>query len=243
VCKRKYLIAGLLGMFAALLFGGTASGTVTGQTYTATVSPHKQDRRTFGRVSLTNVIDTQYQDLNSNPDQLTLTFSKDISFKLGHAPECDLADIESRSTASARFACPSSVMGQGSAQIVFAGVPCCLLTGDAVVTLFNGPRSPSPTVYLHFDVSQGSLVVDFVGSLNTQANTLTFGRLPSNGFEFPHLDLTIQGSWVRGAVWQRKTYWVTARCKEGKWINSATAHFLDGSTRTAYSTQKCTRKS
>ena len=254
MCKRKYLIAGLLGIFTALLFGGTASGTVTGQTYTATVSPKKEDKKTFGGVSLTNVIDTQYQDLPfpaaTNPDQITLTFSKDIRFTPAHTPECNPNDIENMSTAGAKASCPNSMIGQGSAQVLAYVSPppylACprvgaLYTCNGVVTAFNGvssPISPSPNVLLHFDVdSVGGFVFDLVGSLNTQANTLTV-RLPICCFWFPHLDLTINKLKTG-----KKTYYVSARCKKKHWTNSATSHFPDGSTTTAYSTQRCRRKS
>jgi len=257
---RRCLIAGLLGMVTALMFGATASATVTGQTYTATVSPKKQDRNAFGgAVSVRNVIDTQYQDLSgANPDQITLRFSRDIRFTPAHAPPCDLAEIQGRFTAAARFACQDSVIGEGSAQIVIDYTPppifCCssepatvrfanLVTGDAVVTLFNGPRSSSQTVYLLIDLFTDIpfTTLDLVGSLDTQANTLTLGRLPTGGFEFPHLDLTIHRSWV-AVPSGRKFYYVRARCKKGKWTNSATTNLSDGSTMTASSTQKCRRK-
>ena len=251
MCKRKYLIAGLLGIFTALLFGGTASGTVTGQTYTATVSPKKEDKRTFGGVAFTNVIDTQYQGFNSNPDRLTLAFSKDIRFNLNpvYVPGCALGS----GPESLKLLCPHSVIGQGNAQISFEYQPCgpmCVfararrdhfadlsVTGDAEVTLVNGPSAPSPTIYLHMDFEHGAATFNFAGSLNTEANTLTV-PLPSDGFEFTHLDLTINKLKTG-----KKTYYVSARCKKKHWTNSATSHFPDGSTTTAYSTQRCRRKS
>jgi hypothetical protein len=54
--KLTHTIGALLAVAAAgsLLVAGSASATVNGQTYRATVSPKKQAPKTFGGAALTN---------------------------------------------------------------------------------------------------------------------------------------------------------------------------------------------
>ena len=58
--KRKYALAGSLGVIGALLVSGTASGAVTGFTYSDTISPQKQSAKTFGPAAIHNSLDTFY---------------------------------------------------------------------------------------------------------------------------------------------------------------------------------------
>jgi hypothetical protein len=234
--KRKYLVGALLSVIGALVVSNSASAAVTGQTLTTTTSPAKQQKKTFGPVgAFTNVVDTAYSGgFTPNATQTVLTFTKDIKFTPGNIPQCNLASISTVPQSSSDAVCGASKIGSGSATINGG-----LLTGK--VAAYNGtPSGGSPTIGLHTDVFTGSGAYAFsttlTGVLNTGANTLTVA-IPPTGTSITHFTTTI-GKKKSG----KKTYYVMARCKKKKWVNSETTHFNDGSSITATSTQKCKQK-
>jgi hypothetical protein len=233
--KRKYLVGALLSVVGALVVSGTASAAVTGQGYTVTTSPAKQQKNVFGPVgSFKNVVDTNYTGgFNPFGTQTVLTFSKDIKFTPGNVPQCNLAAINVVPQSVSDAQCAASKIGTGSA-IINGGA----LTG--VVAAYNGtPSGGSPTIGLHTDVSVGgtySFSTTLIGVLNTRANTLTVS-IPPTGTAITHFETTITKK-KSG----KNTYYVMARCKKKKWTNTETTTFNDGSSTTASSTQKCKQK-
>jgi hypothetical protein len=230
--KRKYLIGALLGVIGALIVSGTASAAVTGQTYSVTTSPPKQDKKVFGPVgAFTNVVDTAYSGgFTPVANTTVLTFTKDIKFTPGTIPQCPLASVNNKPQATAKAACPGSIVGQGSAKINGGAL-------NAVVTAFNGqPSGGQPTILLHTSVNNDALDPVLTGVLNTSSNTLTVA-IPNTGTAITHFDTTINK--VKSG---KKSFYVMARCKKKKWVNTETTHFQDGSSTTATSIQKCKQK-
>lgn len=233
--KRKYLIGALLSVIGALVVSSSASAAVTGQTLTTTTSPPKQQKKVFGPVgSFKNVVDTNYSG-GFTPFGTTtvLTFTKDIKFTPGNIPQCNLSAISTVPQASADSTCGASKVGTGSATINGG-----LLTG--VVSAYNGtPSGGSPTIGLHTDVFAGgtySFSTTLTGVLNTGANTLTVA-IPPTGTAITHFETTITKK-KSG----KSTFYVMARCKKKKWVNSETTTFNDGSTQSNTSTQTCKQK-
>ena len=234
--KRKYLVGALLSVIGALVVSSSASAAVTGQTLTTTVSPTKFDKKTFGPVgSFTNVVETNYSGgFAPNGTQTVLTFSKDIKFTPGNIPQCNLSSIGTVPQSQSDATCGASKVGTGSATINGG-----LLTGK--VAAYNGqPSGGSPTIGLHTDVFTGAGAYAFsttlTGILNTASNTLTVA-IPPTGTSITHFDTTITKK-KSG----KKTYYVMARCKKKKWVNSETTTFNNGQSLTATSTQKCKQK-
>jgi hypothetical protein len=233
--KRKYLLGALLGVIGALVVSGTASAALTGQTYTVTTLPAKQQKKVFGPVgSFKNVVDTNYSGgFSPTGTQTVLTFSRDIKFTPGNIPQCNLAAINTVPQATSDAMCGASKVGTGSATINGGA-----LTG--VVAAYNGqPSGGSPTIGLHTDVFIGgaySFSTTLTGVLNTSSNTLTVS-IPPTGTAITHFETTITKK-KSG----KKTFYVMARCKKKKWVNSETTTFNDGSSTTATSIQKCKQK-
>jgi hypothetical protein len=234
--KRKYLVGALLSVIGALVVSGTASAAVSGQTYTVTTSPAKQQKKVFGPVgSFKNVVDTNYTPGPFTPlaTQTVLSFSKDIKFTPGNIPKCNLSAINTLPQAQADAMCGASKVGTGSA-IINGG----LLTG--VVSAYNGtPSGGRPTLGLHTDVFVGgtySFSTTLTGVLNTKANTLTVA-IPPTGTAITHFETTITKK-KSG----KKTFYVMARCKKKKWVSTETTTYNDGSSTTASSVQKCKQK-
>jgi hypothetical protein len=234
--KRKYLVGALLSVIGALVVSSSASAALTGQSYTVTTSPAKQDKKVFGPVgSFKNVVDTNYSGgFTPFGTQTVLTFTKDIKFTPGNIPQCNLSAISTVPQAASDAQCGASKVGTGSA-IINGG----LLTG--VVAAYNGtPSGGSPTIGLHTDIFTGAGAYAFsttlTGVLNTSANTLTVA-IPPTGTAITHFETTITKK-KSG----KKTYYVMARCKKKKWVNSETTSFSDGSSTSASTVQKCKQK-
>jgi hypothetical protein len=234
--NRKYLLGALLSVIGALVVSGTASAAVTGQTLKTTTSPGKQKKKVFGVVkSFRNDVDTAYTaPFTPNATQTVLRFSRDIRFVPGNTPQCNLAAIATVPEAQADAACGGSRVGSGSADIRS-------LTGTALtgrVAAYNGVRSGGdPTIGLHVDVflptGQYGFSMQLTGVLNTKSNTLTVS-IPPTGTSITHLDFTIPRRKTG-----KKSFYVMARCRKGRWTNTETTRFNDGTALTATSTQKC----
>jgi hypothetical protein len=165
--------------------------------------------------------------------QTVLTFSKDIKFTPGNIPQCNLGAIRSVPQSQSDATCGASKVGTGSATINGGA-----LTG--VVAAYNGtPSGGSPTIGLHTDVFVGgtySFSTTLTGVLNTSANTLTVA-IPPTGTAITHFETTITKK-KSG----KKSFYVMARCKKKKWVNTETTTYNDGSSNSASSTQKCKQK-
>ena len=248
--KRKYVIGALLSVVGALVVSGTASAAVTGQVYTVTTSPAKQQKKTFGPVgSFKNVVDTNYAPGAFSPfgTQTVLSFTKDIKFTPGKIPQCNLGAINTVPESTSDATCGASKVGTGSATINGG-----LLTGK--VAAYNGtPSGGSPTIGLHTDVFGPTGAYAFsttlTGVLNTHANTLTVA-IPPTGTAITHFETTItkkksgkkKVKTKSGKKKKQPVYYVMARCKKKKWVNSETTTYTDGSSTTATSIQKCKQK-
>jgi hypothetical protein len=228
--RGRFLLGAVVGVVGALIVSGTASAAVTGQTYSVVASPSKQDKKVFGPIGpfVTNVDTTYSGGFSPVADQTVLQYPKDFKFVPGNLPECPLNLINNKPMATARAACPGSIVGQGSA-IINGGA----LTG--VVTAFGGLRSP-PTIYLHTNINNDALDPVLTGVLNFSSNTLTV-QIPNTGTAITHFDTTIN------RVKTGKNSWfIMARCSKKKWLQTESTHFLNGTTLTASSTQKCKQK-
>ena len=239
--KRKYVLAGSLGVIGALLVSGTAAAAVTGFTYTASISPQKQSAKTFGPAAISSTLDTFYAPGNFSPTPTTtvVQFSKDIKFTAGSLPQCNLNSISTVPDTQAMAMCGASKLGTGSV-LVNGGV----LTGK--VTAYNGVPSGGgpPPIGFHTDLFLSNGTYSFsttgIGNLDPKTNILTT-PIPPTGTSLTHFDVSI-GKVKSGKKKGKPTYYVMARCKKKKWTNTGTESFSDGSSRSSTSVQKCKAK-
>jgi hypothetical protein len=239
--RRRYVLASSLGLIGALVVSGTASATVTGFTYGASITPSKQSASTFGPAAITSSLDTTYAPggFSPTPTVTVVQFSKDIKFTPGNLPQCNLNAISTAPDSTAMSLCGASKVGTGSV-LVNGGV----LTGK--VTAYNGIPSGGgvPPIGFHTDLFLASGAYSFsttgIGTLNTKTNTLTT-PIPPTGTSLTHFDVTI-GKIKTGKKKGKATYYVMARCKKKKWSHTATESYSDGSSLSSTSTQKCKQK-
>jgi hypothetical protein len=227
--KRKYLIGALLGVIGALTFSSMASANATSMSLQTTLSPKKQSKKTFGGVSLHNIIATNFDNFvtpHTGPQKTVFTIDPNVKFVAGNIPPCQLSQIQGKFDAAARAACPQSITGQGTVQV----------NGGAIggnVTFFSGGPS---TIYVQTDIGPGATSLTIIGTIT--GKILTFTNIPDT----PGLLLTKFDTTFNKRKTGKKTFYVMARCKKKKWSTSATDTFYNGQTLSASSSQKCKQK-
>jgi hypothetical protein len=231
--NRKYLIGVLVGVVGALAFSGVASAAApTSQELETTLSPAKGDPKEYFGVSLHNIIRTNYPDFvaSPSPQQTVFTIDPNVKFTNGNLTACPLSSITGRPTATARAACPQSITGQGTVQANNGAI-------QGVVTFFTGGPN---VIYVHTDLASGALIIPIQGIIS--GKTLTFSGIPNTpGTSLTLFDTTFNKIGV-GKKKGVKQFYVSARCKTGKWSTSETTTFYNGQQLSASSSQSCKKK-
>jgi len=227
--NRKYLIGALAGVIGALALSGVANAAVTGQTLQTTLSPTKQSAKQFGGVSLHNIISTTIDNpaTTQSPKTTVFTIDPNVKFTAGNIPPCPLSSIQGKFTAQAQAACPQSITGGGSVEVNNGAV-------KGTVTFFSGGPS---TIYVQTDIGPGATTLTIIGTI--QGKILTFSNIPNT----PGLILTKFDTTFNKRKTGKKSYYVSARCKKGKWKTSETTTFYSGEVFTAAAApSKCKAK-
>ena len=227
--NRKYLIGALVGVIGALALSGVANAAVTGQTLQTTLSPTKQDKKVFGGVSLHNIISTTIDNPATTQSPKTTVFSLDpnVKYVSGNIPACPLSAIQGKFDAQARAACPQSITGQGTVEVNNGAI-------KGVVTFFTGGPN---TIYVQTDIGPGATTLTIIGTIASK--TVTFSNIPNT----PGLVLTKFDTTFNKRKSGKKTFYVEARCKKGKWKTTETTTFYSGEVFSASATpQKCKAK-
>jgi hypothetical protein len=229
---RSFLIGGVAAVIGALSLSSVASATPTSQALQTTVSPAKQSKTAFGGASLHAVIDTTFDNFTTSqsPRQTAFTIDPSIKFTNGNVPTCQQSQIQGLFTAQAKAACPQSIVGGGSVQVNGGSI------GGTVTVFGGGPN----TMYVQADIGPGATTLTLIGRLT--GRTLTFSNIPNTpGLVLSKFDVTFNKRKV-GKKKGTTAYFVSARCKKGKWTNSESTNFYSGETLSASSTQKCKGK-
>jgi hypothetical protein len=215
-------------VLGALSLSSVASAAPTSQTLKTTLAPAKQSKKAFGGVSLRNIIGTNFDNFatSQSPRQTVFTVDPNIKFTNGNVPACQLSQIQGLFTAQAQAACPQSIVGRGTVQVNGGAI------GGNVTIFAGGPK----TMYIQTDIGPSATSLTIIGTL--AGRTLTFSNIPNTpGLVLSNFDTTFNKRKTG-----KKTFYVMARCKKGKWTNSESTTFYSGETLSAKSTQKCKQK-
>ena len=226
--KRRFLIGAVAGVLGALSLSSVASAAPTSQTLKTTLAPAKQSKKAFGGVSLRNIIGTNFDNFatSQSPRQTVFTVDPNIKFTNGNVPACQVSQIQGLFTAQAQAACPQSIVGSGTVQVNGGAI------GGNVTIFAGGPK----TMYIQTDIGPSATSLTIIGTL--AGRTLTFSNIPNTpGLVLSNFDTTFNKRKTG-----KKTFYVMARCKKGKWKNSEATTFYSGETLSASSTQKCKQK-
>lgn len=230
--KRGLLIGLVAGILGALSLSSVAAAAPISQTLQTTISPAKQSKKTFGGASLHAIISTNFDNFTTSqsPRQTAFTIDPNIKFTNGNVPACQLSQIQGKFTAQAQASCPQSIVGSGTVQVNGGQVG-----GNA--TLFSGGPT---TIYVQTDIGPGATALTIIGTL--AGRSLTFSNIPNTpGLVLSKFDVSFNKR-KTGKKKGTATYYVSARCKKGKWTNSESTSFYSGETLSASSTQKCKQK-
>jgi hypothetical protein len=227
--KRIFVVGAVAGVLGAMSLSSVAlAGSPTSQTLTTTLSPSKQSKKTFGGARLHAIISTTYDNFigSHSPRQTTFTIDPNIKFTNGNVPACQQSQIQGKFTAQAQAACPQSIVGSGAVQVNGGAI-------NGVATIFGGGPK---TMYVQADIGPGATSLTIVGTL--AGRTLTFSNIPDTvGLDLTKFDVTFNKRKTG-----KKSFYVSARCKKGKWKNSESTSFYSGQTLTASAAQKCKAK-
>jgi hypothetical protein len=215
-------------VLGALSLSSVASAAPTSQTLKTTLAPAKQSKKAFGGVSLRNIIGTNFDNFatSQSPRQTVFTVDPNIKFTNGNVPACQVSQIQGLFTAQAQAACPQSIVGRGTVQVNGGAI------GGNVTIFAGGPK----TMYIQTDIGPSATSLTIIGTL--AGRTLTFSNIPNTpGLVLSNFDTTFNKRKTG-----KKTFYVMARCKKGKWKNSEATTFYSGETLSASSTQKCKQK-
>jgi hypothetical protein len=230
--KRIHLIAAVAGVLGALSLSSVASAAPVSQSLTATLSPAKQSKKTFGGASLHAVIDTTFDNFSTSqsPRQTVFTIDRNIKFTNGNVPVCQLSQIQGKFTAQAQASCPQSIVGNGLVQVNGGAI------GGTVTIFAGGPN----TMYVHADIGPGATTLTIIGAL--AGRNLVFSNIPNTpGLVLSKFDVTFKKRKV-GKKKGTAQFYVSARCKKKNWANSEFTSFYSGETLAASATQKCKQK-
>jgi hypothetical protein len=234
--KRRFLIGAVAGVVGALSLTSVASAAPTSQTLQTTLAPAKQSKKTFGGASLHAIIGTTFDNFatSQSPRTTTFTIDRNIKFTNGNVPVCQLSSIQGKFTAQAQASCPQSIVGSGSVQV--NGGPSAGGIGGNVTVFAGGPT----TMYIQTDIGPGATTLTIIGTLS--GRTLTFSNIPNTpGLVLSNFDVNFNKR-KTGKKKGVATYYVSARCKTKKWVNSESTSFYSGETLSASSSQKCKQK-
>ncbi len=239
--KRKYLIGATLGVLGALIVSSNAfAGVPTGQTLNATIAPAKQQKKTFGAASLHNIIITTYDNFSQSPAAKETLFhiDRNVHFVNGSIPACPKASLDSATTTAAvQAACGASIVGTGTNTVNNGTTP--LFPGTNPVLLVSGGNISGGSILYVWTRIANTTTLNLVGTYNTSAGTLDVTGLPNtSGIDLTNFDTTMPK--LKSG---KKTFYVMARCKKGKWKSSETTTYWNGQQITANSPpQKCKQK-
>ncbi len=195
----KFLIGAAVSIVAVSVASIAYANTVT-QTTDGTVTPRKLPKRTFKPVKLH--VRTEATDGNNIPppaNHAVINLDNDLKINANAVPKCDVSQVSGKSTAAARAACKSSLVGVGTAQLLL-GAPGSPITGPGTVPVkvsgFNGKpnNAGQPTLILHSD--PGFTPVDLIGTLKRSTAGPKFKMaldviVPPTGGSLKFFDITI----------------------------------------------------
>jgi hypothetical protein len=232
--RHKYLLGALMGVIGALAFSSVAWSDPIGETLQTTFAPKKQDKKTFGGVSMHLHHQHLYDSFvtSHGPRQMAYTLPRDVKFVPGSLPVCQLSQVEHKLDSEARAACPKSIIGQGSLET--KSISGAL---ESTITFFRGEPSANQDILAHIVVEHDLLVLDVIGDIS--GRTLTWINNPNTpGTVLTTIDVTFNKRRTG-----KSTFFLMARCgKKRTWSMTETTTFYSDESLSAASTQKCKQK-
>lgn len=181
-------------------------------------------------------------------ESLDLDIDKTIGVDAVGLPVCRAPQIQARSTAAAKRACGSAIVGSGKAEVEVAFPEQTPFRSTGPIVLFNGGvRGRTTTVFLHAYVNVPAPTAIVVPAKITRVDRGRFGlhiaaRIPkiAGGSGSPTMfDLRVGRTYTHKG--EKKSFLV-AGCPTGTWLTKGKAVFSDGTTLGILHPFSCTPK-
>jgi hypothetical protein len=244
---RKHLVW-VLGLALAVAVAGIAAAG-GGQTHTvkAKVAPARQDDNRFGAASLnfTTASDCTGAGCRLNPaNRVRVYVDDDLKLTDTGLPTCPASRLANTTTAQARSACASSLVGKGISVAYIGGSPGGAVNGSN--TIFNGPdKGGRDTLTIHNYIQAAGSTVVLTGVVKPGTGDfgiildVTVPALPFNT-ALASFQNKLQRSYRAGG---RTRHFITARCgdRNRTWNFQGRDDYGGGTPpATATATQSCT---
>jgi hypothetical protein len=241
---NRYLIyVAALAAGLALTFGTAASGKpkvwCAGNicvTDDGGISPSKLPRHGKAPVTarLNGKIETRDGSHPPALSSLDLEVDKTIGVDAVGLPTCKAQQLQARSSAAAKAACGSAMVGSGSAEVEVAFPEQAPFSSTGPVVLFNGGvRGRTTTVLLHAYVNVPAPTAIVTPAKITRIHNGRFGllirvrvpKIAGGAGSVTEFDLKVGRRFAHKG---RKKSFLEAGCPSGTWITRGKALFSDG---------------
>ncbi len=202
--------------------------------FETTVAPTLLPVKTYAPVTLAYSMDfgaTEGSEYGTAA-RIRLDLDSDFSFYVDPVPQCSLTQLENTTTSTAREECPASILGMGTADMVYTlpGQGPMPASGD--VTVFRA-LAPQPSVVIHLYLAAPAphtLIMESLIYGTPQGTALSFDIPPiSGGYGLlTHFDFGMS----------RVTH---ARCGDGVLTQQPTVTYQGGATVTGTASRPCTQ--
>lgn len=238
--RNKRTVIGIVAVLVAALTASIAWAAPgdTIQTVKGAISPSKLPKKKFknSAINVQTSTGVEGEDGMADPalrpppaERALLTFDKDVKFDTKGVAKCT-ANLNGTSTAAAKDACGSSVVGGGAAEIAIGSGANRF---DAVVTAFNGPtQNGNPSLLLHSRVDDLGTTAILIGELKKA------GKVYKLDVAIPQI-ANGQGSVTKFQTKVKDGKYVQAKCPDKKFDIKGTFFYDDDTQETAKSSSTC----
>jgi hypothetical protein len=241
--SRYSIYVAALGAALALTFAGDASGKpkvwCVGNvcvTDDGGISPSKLPKRGTAPVTarLNGIVETRDGSHPPALQSIQMDIDKTIELDAVGLPTCRAGKIQSRTSAAARKACGSAIVGSGKAEVEVAFLEQAPFRSTGPVVLFNGGvEGRTTTVLLHAYVNVPAPTAIITKATVTRIDRGRFGlrvaaripRIAGGAGSVTSFDLRVGRKYTYKG---RKKSLLAASCPTGTWWTQGEAEFEDG---------------
>jgi hypothetical protein len=214
------------------------------------VTPKKLPKRKMAPITLNvqgniGTVDGKHPPAAST---ITVDFDKNGTINAKGLPVCKSGQLQARTTAAAKKACPKAIVGSGSTAVEVEFAESAPFTAKGPLVLFNGGVKGGKTkmfIHAYVNVPAPTAIVTNVTVTKKRSGkygTRAVAKIPViAGGSGSVLDfkLKVQRKFKRGG---KKQSYLSARCATGKFFAKAKAQFRGGPTVQGTVVRPCTPK-
>lgn len=213
------------------------------------VTPKKLPRNKMAPITLSVQGNISTTDGKHPPAAQTITvdFDKNGDINAKGLAACKSGQLQARTTAAAKKACPKAIVGSGSTAVEVEFAEQAPFTAKGPLVLFNGGVKGGKTImfiHAYVNVPAPTAIVTQVTITKTggKYGTRAVAKIPViAGGSGSVLDFKLKVSKKFNSGGKKQSY-LTARCKTGKFFAKAKAQFKGGPTVQGTVVRPCTPK-